>query len=249
MATPRRVQLTPAWLLHSRDFRDSSRIIEFFTREHGRVSLFARGVRGSKSRQAALLQPFVPLLISWSGSGDGGNLSVAEPDGPPRTVAASCFMSAFYINELMLKLLGREDPHPELYDVYAEAVNALLRVETEARGLRLFEKRLMDAIGFGVDYTRVAASGVPVEAEQYYVVQPGRGVIAVASRAGVEGVYLGAHLLSLSHEQLTDDASLAAAKRLLRAAVGEALEGRPLATRRVARAVRDVGQEAEETRS
>jgi len=158
-------------------------------------------------------------------------------------------MSAFYINELMLKLLGREDPHPELYDVYAEALNALLRVETEARGLRLFEKRLMDAIGFGVDYTRVAASGESVDAEQYYVVQPGRGVIGVASRAGVEGVYLGAHLLSISDEQLTDDASLAAAKRLLRAAVGEALEGRPLATRRVARAVRDVGQEPEETRS
>ncbi len=247
MATTKRIQLEPAWLLHSRDFRDSSRIIEFYTREHGRVSLFARGVRGTKSRQAALLQPFVPLLISWSGSGDGGSFSTAEPNGPPVAVSARCLMSAFYINELMLKLLGREDPHPELYALYGQAVAALVQVETEARGLRLFEKRLLEAIGFGVDYGRVVSTGDLVEANQYYHVQPGRGVLGVARRAEGDGVYLGTCLLSLSLEELADDASVLAAKRLLRAAIGEALEGRPLATRRVARAVRDANQDKQET--
>src|SRR5262245_34038393 len=122
MVTPRRVLLEPAFLLHQRDYRDSSRIIEFFGHERGRVSLFAKGVRRPGSALAAVLQPFVPLLISWSGPGDGGTMTAAEIVALPPRMPAAALMSGFYLNELLLRLLGREDPYPDVYDAYAQAL-------------------------------------------------------------------------------------------------------------------------------
>jgi len=247
MSTTRRVHLEPAWLLHQRDFRDSSRIVEFYTRDHGRVALFARGVRGAKSRYAALLQPFVPLLVSWTGSGDGGAFAGAEAAGAPMAVAPRCLMSAFYANELLMKLLVREDPHPDIYEMYGTLLASLVDPATELRGLRLFEKRLLDSLGFGADYVQLSTSGEAIEASRYYHVHAGRGVTAPAAGPEAADCYRGEDLLSLAAEDLGTPSALQAARRLLRAAIGEALEGRPLETRRVARAVRAGRQESEET--
>jgi DNA repair protein RecO (recombination protein O) len=244
MSTTRRVQLEPAWLLHQRDFRDSSRIIECYTRDHGRIALFARGVRSAKSRYAALLQPFVPLLVSWSGSGDGGAFTGAEASGAPLGIAPRCLMSGFYANELLMKLLVREDPHPDIYEHYGQLLHSLADPATEARGLRLFEKRLLDSLGFGTDYRQLSTTGEAVDAARYYHVHAGRGVTAPALGPDAADSYSGADLLSLAAEELMTPSALNAARRLLRAAIGEALDGQPLETRRVARAVRDGSQGA-----
>ena len=115
----RRVQLQSAYLLHQRPYSDSSRIVELLTREHGRVTLFARGVRGGGDRSGwrAALQPFNRLLIGWSGSGDGGRLSGAELVGVPARLPPGRLLFGFYLDELLLKMLAREDPHPELFEV------------------------------------------------------------------------------------------------------------------------------------
>lgn len=240
MQPKQRVQLEPAYLLHQRDFRDSSRILELLTRDHGRVCLFAHGSRRAGSPLAALLQPFVPLLISWSGSGDGGTLTGCEPAAPRALLAPSVLMSGFYLSELVLKLLGREDPHPDVYECYTLALAGL--GESESRSLRLFEKRLLEALGFGIDYTRLAASGEPIAPDRYYHVRAERGVTGVASVAGASDVFSGRELLSLAAEDLGDDASLASAKRLLRAALEGPLDGREIRTRGVARALRSATQ-------
>jgi DNA repair protein RecO (recombination protein O) len=179
----RRTSLERACLLHHRPYRDTSRITEFVTADHGRVSLFARGVRGPGAKLAAVLRPFAPLLISWSGSADGGTLTGAESDPAARVfvVAAEHFMSASYLNELLLRLLPREDPHPELYEAYLEALSMLS--SGEARALRLFEKRLLDALGYGIDYARVVGSGAAVDADRYYDVRAREGVLGETSRA------------------------------------------------------------------
>jgi DNA repair protein RecO (recombination protein O) len=246
MTGARRVLLEPAYLLHQRDWRDSSRIVEFFARDHGRVALFAKGVRRPGSAYAALLQPFVPLLVSWSGSADGGTLTGAELAGSPVAVAPQCLMSGFYMNELVLKLLERVDPHPDVHEAYALSLAALADPAAEHRALRLFEKRLLEALGLGIDYAHLAAGGTRVEPERYYHVDPERGVAGPADRPDALNACRGADLLALAGEELASPASLATARRLLGAALAAALDGRELASRKVARAVRGVRAGTEE---
>ena len=246
MKSTQRVLLEPAYLLHQRDWRDSSRIIELYSRDHGRVTLFAKGVRRAGSPYASLLQPFVPLLVSWSGNDDGGTFTGAELAGLPTPLALACLMSAFYLNELILRLLGREDPQPEVFEVYALTLGSLGDPAGESRALRLFEKRLLDAMGLGVDYASVVGTGQRVEAHKYYNVRAERGVLGLAERADGPHAVLGAALLSLAGEELEDSASLAAARRVLRDALVGPLEGRELSTRQVARAVKTRRPVAEE---
>ena len=246
MTAARRVLLEPAYLLHQRDWRDSSRIVECFTRDHGRVALFAKGVRRPGSAYAALLQPFVPLLVSWSGSADGGTLTGAELAGSPVVVAPQCLMSGFYMNELVLKLLERVDPHPDIHEAYALSLAALADPAAEQRALRIFEKRLLEALGVGIDYAHLAADGARVAPDRYYHVDPERGVRGPAERPDAPGACRGADLLALAAEELAGAASLATARRLLGAALAAALDGRELASRKVARAVRSVRSGPEE---
>ncbi len=246
MTVARRVQLEPAYLLHQRDWRDSSRIVEFFTRDHGRVALFAKGVRRQGSPYASLLQPFVPLLVSWSGPADGGTLTGAEFAGRPVAVAPQCLMSGFYMNELVLKLMERVDPHPDVHEAYALSLASLADPGAEHRALRLFEKRLLDALGLGLDYAHLVADGARVEPDRYYHVDPERGVTGLAARPDAPGACRGADLLALAGEELEGPAGLATARRLLAASLAAALDGRELESRKVARAVRSVRAGTEE---
>ena len=242
MSPRARVQQEPAFLLHHRPFRDSSRILDLYTRDQGRISLFAHGARGGKNGWAALLRPFTELLISYSGSSDGGTLSAAESPGVPASLPPERLLSGFYLNELLLKLVPRADPHPELYECYAQTLSALTTEPAEARVLRLFEKRLLDALGYGVDYSRVESTGQAVRPDAYYHVRPERGVESETLATREAHVYQGAHLLALAAETLEDPASLASARELLAQALAGPLEGRALGSRTVARALRDLKQ-------
>ena len=121
----RRIQLAPAYILHHRPYRDTSRILEVITRDHGRLSLFARGVRGPKAKLAAVLQPFQLLLVSWSGRGEAAQLTGAESADHNPPMPAVCLMASFYLNELLMKLTTRHDPLPALFDDYRATVEGL----------------------------------------------------------------------------------------------------------------------------
>jgi DNA repair protein RecO (recombination protein O) len=238
-----RVQLAPGYLLHHAPYRDTSRILEVLTRDHGRLSLFARGVRGPKSRLAALLQPFQPLLLTWSGRGEAPQLTGAELAGARRSLPPDRLLAAFYLNELILKLTTRHDPHPALYEAYGRALEALAgsappdaadRAAVE-RPLRLFEKRLLEEVGYGLDLGTSAADGGAIDPERSYQFQPGQGLVAAA--AGAPRAIAGSSLIALAREELAGPKELGDARRLLKAALDHCLEGRELATRAVARAV------------
>ena len=109
-AQARRAQLAPGYILHHHPYRDTSRILEVFTRDAGRISIFARGVRGPKAKLASELQPFRLLLLSWSGKGEAPMLVGAESAPDQGTMPPACLMSGFYLNELLLKLTHRHDP-------------------------------------------------------------------------------------------------------------------------------------------
>jgi DNA repair protein RecO (recombination protein O) len=230
----RRIQLARGYLLHQRPYRETGGILEVFTREHGRFTLFARGVRGPRATLAAVLQPFQLLLLSWTGRGEAGQLTGAECAAYEPPVPAASLLSAFYLSELILKLTTRHDPNAALFDDYQRALADLRAGGALEPPLRLFEKRLLEAIGYGLDLTTEAATGEPIEPQGRYHFAPQQGLVAAAANA--PDSFSGASLIGLAREQLAGS-SLDDARRLLRAALAECLEGRPLMTRTVARAV------------
>ncbi|MGH8265363.1 MAG: DNA repair protein RecO [Steroidobacterales bacterium] len=237
MRTPRRVGPVPAYILHQAAYRDSGRILEILTREHGRFSVFAHGIRRAKSGLAAALQPFQRLLVSWSGRGEAPTLAGAEIDVPLRHVPAAHFMSACYLNELILKLTTRHDSHPELFDVYENTLDAFTADKDSARPLRVFEKRLLEIVGFGLDLAVTSDGRKPLVPGARYHFRVAEGAIEAAP--GATGrVYSGAALLALADESIRQEAELREVKPLLRDAIETCLEGRDLKTRAVAVAVR-----------
>jgi len=230
-----RIDLASGYLLHHRPWRDTSRILEVLTREHGRFTLFARGVRGPGAKLAPVLQPFQPLLLSWSGRGEAPTLTGAERAEHCAPLPPACLLAAFYLNELLIRLTTRHDPHPELFDHYHEALARLRAGAPLAPVLRIFEKRLLQGLGYGLDLTTEARSGKRIEADGYYHFRAGKGL--TPSRAGAGSALAGRSLLDLAGESLTGARALEDARRVLQAALAACLEGRPLATRGVARTV------------
>ena len=231
----RRIQLTPGYILHHRPYRDTSRILEVVTRDHGRLTLFARGVRGPKAKLASILQPFQMLLFSWTGRGEAAQLTGAESAEASPPLPPACLMAAFYLNELLMKLTTRHDPLPLLFDTYHEALEGLRRGAPLEPQLRVFEKRLLEALGYGLDLGAEAHTGKRIEPGEYYHFRPEQGLVVTVADAA--GALAGSSLIELANERLTGARELEDAKRLLQAALAQCLEGRPLATRTVARAV------------
>jgi DNA repair protein RecO (recombination protein O) len=229
----RRVQLQSAFLLHQRPYSDSSRILDLLTRDFGRVTLFARGVRGGSDRSGwrAALQPFNRLLIGWSGSGDGGRLSGAELVAAPARLPPERLLLGFDLNELLLKLLAREDPHAGLFDAYEGALHGLEHDPEAEAVLRRFERRLLDELGYGIDFER-AVDGEPLEPDAYYHFRAGVGFVAArADAAG--GALPGAQLAAVAAERYEDAAVRNVARRVFREAIAVCLDGRELGSRAV----------------
>jgi DNA repair protein RecO (recombination protein O) len=237
MRTARRVGPVAAYVLHHAAYRDSGRILEVLTREHGRLSLFAHGVRRPKSGLAAALQPFQRLIVTWSGRGEAPTLAGAEIDATASRLPAAQFMSGCYVNELILKLTTRHDSHPELFDLYEDTLAGLADAGRRARALRLFEKRLLDAVGFGLALTVTAGERKPIDSARRYHFRAQSGAAEATVDAGGR-VYSGAALLALARETISDAGQLQEVKPLLRAALDACLEGRNLRTRDVAAAMR-----------
>lgn len=236
----RRIELSPLYVLHHRPWRDTSRMLDVFTREHGRLTLFARGVRGSKLGLASLLQPFRRLLASWSGSGDAGQLTqveAAEGHAPgSMELPATALMSAWYLNELLLKLTARHDPQPPLFDLYDATLDRLRAGDAIAPALRAFERQLLELLGYGVEFRQDARGGTALESEAYYHFHPELGFVAVSGGAG-ENAYRGSELLAIAADDYGSPEALETGRRLFRTALDRALEGRDLRTRAVARSV------------
>lgn len=237
----KRVHLQPAYVLHHRPYRDTSRILELFTRNHGRVSVFARGARGARKSGASLisvLQPFNRLLVSWSGRGEAGQLIGAEFDGAMSILPPDRLVNGFYLNELLLKLFARHDSHPDVFDLYAQTIESLKLTADGVRPLRLFEKRLLDALGYGLALERDARTGLAIEPDAAYQYRLEQGPVRVDGVAEGTACYSGTTLLSIASEDLTDAAVCTDARKLLRAALDRCLEGRELKSRQVMMALR-----------
>lgn len=239
--TSRRFNLEPAFVLHPRPFRDTSLIVEVFTANHGRQALVARGARRPKARQRSLLQGFRPLLMSWRTSGEMGTLTGVEGRGEPRRLRGDALMAGFYLNELLMRLLQRADPHPGLFAIYDASLSKLEGADSIelARVLRFFEKRLLDELGVGLPLDGRTMDGQRLDPNASYHFDPEAGARAVPE--GSPGTVSGATLLALAEERLDNEEVLAESRQLLSRALESQLGGRALLTRQVLQALRRRG--------
>ncbi len=261
------VQLQPAWLLHRRDYRNTSLLLDVFTRDFGRRGLVAKGARRARGGSGPLLQAFRPLLLSWSGRGELGTLTGIEPAPiatAPMTTAPSAtapsatapsatphgpappaptpletatlqpgpLLCGFYLNELLIRLLARDDPHLALFAGYGKgiaALTALAAKESPAPTLREFELTLLTELGYGLVLDHSVDDGQAIAADRlyHYVIDQGPLALAGADR----GIPLqGSTLIGLQTGQL-DAIGQRQARTLIRAALAPQLGDRPLRSR------------------
>jgi DNA repair protein RecO (recombination protein O) len=252
-AQPQRHDDEPAFVLHAYPYRETSLIVEAFTEAHGRIALVARGAKRPRSELRGLLQGFQPLLLSWSGAGELKTLQRAEWRGGLARVGGSALVCGFYLNELLMKLLPREDPHPRLYGVYAAALQELAGRAEQAAVLRRFEVELLAELGYALPLAHEADTGAAVDprARYHYAFDKGprraAGAFAAEPRRHAPLVR-GATLIALAQQRFPDAETAAEAKRLMRDILDHYLEARGVESRRVVQDLQALGEERSKER-
>lgn len=222
----------PAFVLHSYPYKETSLIIDMFTRDYGRVALIAKGAKRPHSQLRGVLQTFQPLSSSWSGKSELRTLTEAEWVGGMLPLEKTALLCGFYLNELLVKLLARDDAHPALFDHYVATLNQLAHNEPATIVLRKFERALLKETGVAADLTRCTVSRERVRADLVYVVDPERG--ARPERAADSWPRVsGKTLLDMENEDYQDAATQAQSKQLMRFLLAHHLGGAPLNTRQI----------------
>lgn len=226
-----RIELHPAFVLHQRAYRETSLLLEVFSSRYGRMGLIAKGAKRPHSRLRGMLQPFHPLLISWSGRGELGTLTNAEPNGLPMILTGRKLLSGLYLNELLMRLLHRHDAHPALFNGYGEALHRLSGPEAEEPVLRIFEKRLLEEIGYGLVLSHEVDSRAPIEEERDYYYQQDKGPWGTPPLSLPTVKVQGRTLIALAKERLTNPELLRESKALMRFVLKPHLGDKPLSSR------------------
>jgi DNA repair protein RecO (recombination protein O) len=236
--TRRKADHEAGFVLHTYPYKETSLIVEAFTRRYGRVALLARGARRPRSAMRGLLLAFHPLRLSWSASAELGTLVAAEWAAGLRSLEGIGLMCGFYLNELLLRLLPREDPHEDLYDAYAGSLARLSARAPHAAVLRGFERKMLAELGYAPMLERDAVTGLAIEPERRYAYEPDRGPVIVAGgerRPGTaaEIVVSGRTLLDMARDEYERAETREEARTLLRALIAYRLGNQTLHTRAV----------------
>ena len=221
----------PVFVLHTYPFKETSLVVELFSRDFGRVAALAKGARRPRSAMRGMLQAFQPLQATWSGKSELRNLHSLDWGEGLLLLNGEALMCGFYLNELLLRLLPREDPHEALFDYYAQTLRYLAEGEALAPTLRRLELKLLQELGYAVPLTH-QSEGVPIVAENEYLYLPERG--AVSPNTVETGVQLsGKTLLDMARDDYSDPATLLQSKQLMRMLLAHYLGDKPLHTRQL----------------
>ena len=227
-----RVSNQPAFVLHSYPYKETSLIVEVFARDYGRVPLMAKGAKRPHSQLRGVLQTFQPLQVAWTGKSEVRTMVSAEWVGGLRPLERSALLCGFYLNELLVKLLARDDPHAALFDHYVAALNQLAHDESPAIVLRKFELSLLKETGVAGNISCVAATGQSVLAEELYVIDPERGP-REATVSDTMPVVNGKTLLDMEAADYNDTTTQQQSKFLMRHLLSHHLNGLTLNTRQI----------------
>ena len=233
-----RIQYEPSWILHSRPFKETSKIIDFITQDHGRISLVAKGVRSRKSRLGGILRPFMPLNISWSMRSDLGTLIGAENNGKAFTLNGDAFFSGCYINELILNLVHRHDPSPEVFSIYSEIIRDLSLTNSLNSSLRYFEMELLKLLGYALSLDHDSKTLDPISMDKYYEYHIDEGTVETIKTGPM--VFMGKHLIAISKYEFDCPEVLQCANRLLRYVMAYYLDGKAIKSRKVLKDIKEI---------
>jgi DNA repair protein RecO (recombination protein O) len=230
-----RIELQPAWVLHTRPYQNSSLLVDFLSLDFGRLRAVARGARRAGSRTRALLQPFHPLLISLAGRHELKTLTAVESSHGAMSLQGTRLFSGLYLNELLARLLLSQEAHADLYRSYQQAIIALSAERDVASTLRRFELELLETLGYGLNLEVDCRSGEPITAQGHYLFLEEEGFERIAQAGHVSSAghvtFTGAELCALRHCDFTEAAHGRAALRLTRLALQRLLGDKPLASR------------------
>jgi DNA repair protein RecO (recombination protein O) len=232
MAERGRQESREAFILHGYPYRETSLLIEVFTRQFGRVSMVARSARSPRSPMRGVLLAFQPLALSWFGRSELRTLARAEWIGGHPTLRGEALLCGFYLNELLMRLLAREDAHEALFSKYQEALRRLASEADPAAALRSFEKALLRELGYAMPLERDTAGGGAIDPEKRYRYDPERGPVE-ANGAAAEPVVSGRTLLDIARDDYRDPETQQEAKALMRALINHRLDYQPLRSRQI----------------
>ena len=224
MARPAERQ--PAYILHRRPFRETSAIVEFLSRDFGRIGGVVRGARGRR-RRTMQIEPFQEVAASWRGRGQLVNVIGSEGVGTHRLAGEQLF-AGLYLNELLVKTMSPEEPMPAVFARYGETLSALAGGADLEPTLRVFERRLLDELGYGLSFDRDVRSGRPIDADAAYELVPGEGFRA--ARSASSSFVSGRQIAAIAAGDYRQAAVRRAAKRVFRLALRPRLRS-ALATR------------------
>ena len=229
--TQHRLELQSAYVLHQRPYRNTSLLLDLFTQAHGLIGAVANNARGFNSRFRGQLQLFSPLLVSWSGKTELVSLTNLELFGIPMMLSGKALLCGFYLNELLIRLLPRYDAFPKVYLLYEQTLRQLLITDNLEMPLRLFEKCLLDRLGYGLSLRADAQSDEPIEPDALYRYLPDQGFVRTTENDCTALICHGRTLIALDKNELRHPLVLKQAKNLLRAALKQRLGAKPLASR------------------
>ncbi|BBB60240.1 DNA repair protein RecO [Undibacterium sp. KW1] len=227
-----RILEQPGFVLHSWPYKETSLIIDVLTRDHGRVALVAKGAKRPHSQLRSVLQTFQPLQLGWTGKGEIRTLTTADWVGGMLPLEKSALLCGFYLNELLVKFLMRDEAHPDLFDLYVSTLNQLAHDEPATIVLRRFELALLRESGLLGDLTRCTQERERVQAEQFYVLDPERGPRPAMSSDNVPRVS-GKTLLAMQRGDYTEQSTQLQSKLLMRFLLAHHLHGAALNTRQI----------------
>lgn len=221
----------PAFVLHSYPFRETSLIVEVFSRDFGRVALLARGARRPRSALRGLLLAFQPLELAWAGKGDIQTLMKAEWQGGQPLLTGRALFCGYYLNELLVQLLPREDAHGRLFSVYAKTLSRFAERLRES-DLRCFERAFLQELGYGLTLEN-DANGSPIDPSGYYAYEIEHGPVRLKQPGRSAQSVSGKTLLDLANDDFSDPRSLIEAKQLMRSLITHYTGGKTLVTRKI----------------
>jgi DNA repair protein RecO (recombination protein O) len=235
VTSKQRIQDEPAFVLHSYPFRETSLVLEVFSRQHGRVPLVARGARRPRSALRGLLMGFQPLSLSWFGKHELRTLHGAEWQGGQPQLQGTALLCGFYLNELLLNLMARDDPHEVLFDYYQQTLQRLAQEDEHAFALRCFEKHMLQELGYALRLETEADSGRAIVPDLNYRYILEHGAIAETSDSSQGMPVMGKTLLDMAADDYRDVNSARQSKQLMRMLLDHHLAGKTMHTRELMR--------------
>jgi len=221
----------PCFILHQRSYRESSLLLDVFSRDYGRISLIAKGAKRKKSKFSGLLNLYWKLLLVWQGKSDLMTLTSAEQADNLNSLSNRTLIAGFYLNELIIRLLHKNESHSDLFRAYDKAIVALAKLEDEQKTLRVFEKHLLKSLGYGIVLDHDVRTGKTITTDHEYYYQSDHGPMLVKPNENDFIKISGQTLYDINKESFVCKKSLDEAKLLMRYILHKHLDGRPLASR------------------